>query len=151
MGKVPGKAEGFETGPAAIVNGKAINPGRKHSNHAFFGPGYPIVHPGIFPHHPEAKRFALQSWLERNGYVKLPAWPLGAQIYTPSADVAMYPAAVRVAKVASIMPARDASAMVHKNAAQHITRAGGKLQAVEGSMLEQVEILLESDVGRILS
>lgn len=64
MGKVPGKAEGFATGPAAIVNGKAINPGRKHSNHAFFGPGYPIVHPGIFPHHPEAKRFALQSWLK---------------------------------------------------------------------------------------
>lgn len=64
MGKVPGKAEGFATGPAAIVGGKVVNPNRKHSNHAFFGPGYPIVHPGIFPHHPEAKRFAVQTWLK---------------------------------------------------------------------------------------
>ncbi len=64
MGKEPGKAEGFATGPAAVVNGKPTNPNRKRSNHAFYGPGYPIVHPGIFPHHPEAKRFAVKSWLK---------------------------------------------------------------------------------------
>jgi hypothetical protein len=64
MGKVPGKAEGFATGPAAVVGGRPINPDRKHSNHAFYGPGYPIVHPGIFPHHPDAKRFAVQTWLK---------------------------------------------------------------------------------------
>ena len=64
MGKEPGKAEGFATGPAAIVGGKSINPDRKHSNHGFYGPGYPIVHPGIFPHHPDAKRFAMQTWLK---------------------------------------------------------------------------------------
>ena len=49
MGKVPGKPLGYATGPSAIVGGKPVNPHRKHSNHMFFGPGYSIAHPGIFP------------------------------------------------------------------------------------------------------
>ena len=64
MGKVPGVAAGFETGPAAVVNGKPINPDRKHSNHSFYGPGYPIAHPGIFPHHPEAEQWTIDEWLQ---------------------------------------------------------------------------------------
>src|SRR5262249_39169584 len=44
MGKVPGKADGYAVGPSAVVNGREVNPTRKHSNHAFFGPGYPIAH-----------------------------------------------------------------------------------------------------------
>lgn len=64
MGKNPGRAEGFTTGPAAIVGGRVVNPNRQHSNHAFYGPGYPIVHPGIFPHNPAAKKFAIQTWLK---------------------------------------------------------------------------------------
>ena len=63
MGKVPGRADGYETAPVAVVNGKPINPGRKHSNHAFYGPGYPIAHPGVFPHNPEAERWSMQEWL----------------------------------------------------------------------------------------
>ncbi|MGH6661539.1 MAG: multiheme c-type cytochrome, partial [Rhodospirillales bacterium] len=66
MGKVPGRAEGYETGPSAIVNGVPINPNRRHSNHAFYGPGYPIAHPGIFPHNPEAARWTVQEWLKFN-------------------------------------------------------------------------------------
>ena len=64
MGKVPGRAEGYDTAPVAIVNGKEINPGRKHSNHAFYGPGYPIAHPGIFPHNPEGEQWSIQKWLK---------------------------------------------------------------------------------------
>ena len=64
MGKVPGVPAGYETAPAAIVNGNAINPNRKHANHTFFGPGYAIAHPGIFPHNPEAERWTPQEWLE---------------------------------------------------------------------------------------
>jgi len=64
MGKVPGRAEGYETGPSAIVNGVPINPNRRHSNHAFYGPGYPIAHPGIFPHNPDAERWTIQEWLK---------------------------------------------------------------------------------------
>ncbi|PPR11836.1 MAG: hypothetical protein CFH41_00712 [Alphaproteobacteria bacterium MarineAlpha11_Bin1] len=64
MGKVPGVAAGYETAPSAIVNGVEINPGRRHSNHAFYGPGYPIAHPGIFPHNVEAARWTIQEWLK---------------------------------------------------------------------------------------
>jgi nitrate/TMAO reductase-like tetraheme cytochrome c subunit len=65
MGKVPGKPEGYETAPSAVIGGKEINPGRKHSNHRFIGPGYSIAHPGIFPHNPKAtKNFTVQDWLQ---------------------------------------------------------------------------------------
>ena len=64
MGEVPGVNAGYETGPSAIVNGEEINPDRKHSNHAFYGPGYPIAHPGIFPHNPESENWTIREWLE---------------------------------------------------------------------------------------
>jgi nitrate/TMAO reductase-like tetraheme cytochrome c subunit len=65
MGKVPGKAEGFATAPSAVVGGKEINPGRKHANHRFIGPGYSIAHPGIFPHNgKKGQAFSLKEWLQ---------------------------------------------------------------------------------------
>lgn len=65
MGKVPGKPEGYGTAPSAVIGGKEINPGRKHSNHRFIGPGYSIAHPGVFPHNPKAtKSFSMQDWLQ---------------------------------------------------------------------------------------
>ena len=64
MGKVPGKPEGYATGPSAVVGGKEINPGRKHANHRFIGPGYSIAHPGIFPHNTKAQAFTMKEWLE---------------------------------------------------------------------------------------
>lgn len=63
MGKTPGVANGYDTGPAAVVDGKAINPDRKRSNHSFYGPGYPIAHPGIFPHNPDAENWTVKEWL----------------------------------------------------------------------------------------
>jgi cytochrome c553 len=63
MSTRPGQASGFATGPAAVVNGKSVNTNRTHYNHAFVGPGYPITHPGIFPHHPDAERFSVDTWL----------------------------------------------------------------------------------------
>jgi nitrate/TMAO reductase-like tetraheme cytochrome c subunit len=64
MGKVPGKPEGYETAPSAVIGGKEINPGRKHANHRFIGPGYSIAHPGIFPHNTKAQAFSIKEWLE---------------------------------------------------------------------------------------
>jgi nitrate/TMAO reductase-like tetraheme cytochrome c subunit len=64
MGKVAGKPEGYDVAPSAIVGGKEINPGRKHANHSFVGPGYAIAHPGIFPHNPKAQAFTIKKWLE---------------------------------------------------------------------------------------
>ena len=64
MGKVPGVPDGYATGPAAVVNGKPINEGRKHANHTFYGPGYAIAHPGIFPHNPDAENWTAEEWLQ---------------------------------------------------------------------------------------
>lgn len=64
MGKVPGQAEGYATGHVAVVNGQPIGKKRRRSNHTFYGPGYPIAHPGIFPHHPRASNFEVKDWLE---------------------------------------------------------------------------------------
>ncbi len=64
MGKVPGKPEGYDTAPSAVIGGKEINPGRKHANHRFIGPGYSIAHPGIFPHNAKAQAFTMKDWLE---------------------------------------------------------------------------------------
>jgi nitrate/TMAO reductase-like tetraheme cytochrome c subunit len=63
MGKVPGKPEGYATAPSAIVGGKEVNPGRKHANHRFIGPGYSIAHPGIFPHNTKAQAINIKDWL----------------------------------------------------------------------------------------
>ena len=64
MGKVPGKPGGYATAPSAVVGGKEINPGRKHANHRFIGPGYSIAHPGIFPHNTKAPAFSTKDWLQ---------------------------------------------------------------------------------------
>ena len=64
MGKVPGVDEGYSLGPAAVVNGKVVNPERKHSNHMFFGPGYSIAHPGVFPDNLKADRWTFNEWLQ---------------------------------------------------------------------------------------
>ena len=64
MGKVPGKPEGYTTAPTAIVGNKVVNPGRKHADHRFIGPGYSIAHPGIFPHNQEAQNWSIKDWLE---------------------------------------------------------------------------------------
>ena len=64
MGKVPGKPEGYTKAPSAIVGGKNINPGRRHANHRFIGPGYSIAHPGIFPHNTKAQATSIEDWLQ---------------------------------------------------------------------------------------
>lgn len=64
MGRIPGEASGYDTWPIAIVNGRVVGPDdRKHSNHAFFGPGYPISHPGVFPFNPRGLRWTIKEWL----------------------------------------------------------------------------------------
>ncbi len=64
MGKEPGKPSGYSTAPSAVVGGKDINPGRKHANHRFIGPGYSIAHPAIFPHNTKAQAIDIKDWLQ---------------------------------------------------------------------------------------
>ncbi len=63
MGKIPGVDSGYTYGPAAVVDGKVVNPERKHSNHMFYGPGYSIAHPGIFPQNVDADQWTINQWL----------------------------------------------------------------------------------------
>ena len=49
MGKVQGRDEGYEEGPAALIV-STDTPDRKITNHYFAGPDHSIIHPGIFPH-----------------------------------------------------------------------------------------------------
>jgi len=63
MGKVPGLNKGYEKGSAAKIIGKSVNSERKHSNHVFYGPGYSMAHPGVFPQNPKNAEFAMKDWL----------------------------------------------------------------------------------------
>ena len=64
MGKVPGVDAGYSIGPAAVVNDKVVGGERRHSNHMFYGPGYSIAHPGIYPDSKKADRWKFNQWLE---------------------------------------------------------------------------------------
>ena len=68
MSQSPGKPVGYATGPAAVINGEEINPDRVRHDHAFAGPGYPIAHPGIFPHVEDyrgvLRQRTIEDWLE---------------------------------------------------------------------------------------
>ena len=63
MGRIPGVPSGYEYGAAAEINKKSVNTDRKHSNHVFYGPGYSIAHPGVFPFNPKADRWSMRDWL----------------------------------------------------------------------------------------
>ncbi len=63
MGAVPGKALGYTTVAAAVVNEKAVNAQRKHANHVFYGPSVPLAHPGLFPHNEKSLRWSPDAWL----------------------------------------------------------------------------------------
>jgi hypothetical protein len=64
MGKVPGEDKGFDEGPAAVI-GKTETKHRRLSNHYFAGPDFSVLHPGIFPHNPDAVKLATyEQWLQ---------------------------------------------------------------------------------------
>src|SRR5262245_8682671 len=55
MGIAQGYPSGFSTSPAARMGNVHTRP-RRHTNHMIVGPDYSIIHPGLFPHHPQAIR-----------------------------------------------------------------------------------------------
>lgn len=63
MGRVPGLPLGYDCGPIAKIDGKTVNDHRKKSNHIFYGPNYPIAHPGVFPFNLKANRWTMDQWL----------------------------------------------------------------------------------------
>ncbi|MEM0925878.1 MAG: multiheme c-type cytochrome, partial [Planctomycetota bacterium] len=63
MGAIPGKPLGYDEDYVAYIGGKPFGEKRPQSNHMFWGPGFSIAHPGIFPHHPKAKQFSPREWV----------------------------------------------------------------------------------------
>lgn len=86
MGKVQGRNEGYEYGPAAVVQGIPTKD-RRVTNHFFAGPDYSLIHPGIFPHNVEAAEIAsLEDWLEFDWKA---GW--GTENFEEMADIAEQP------------------------------------------------------------
>ena len=146
MGKVPGKPEGYETAPSAIVGGKEINPGRKHSNHRFIGPGYSIAHPGIFPHNPKAQAFTMKEWLEfdwRAGW----GTPEFEDKIAKSGSKAQFPK-----RWSDALDREDARAIIAENLKSLNVRDAIRKQVMEnGSAVEGPRIEGAPRVGRELS
>jgi hypothetical protein len=55
MGKIQGKPSGFYHEAVAKV-GNVETPPRRRTTHFMAGPDHSIIHPGLFPHHPDAVR-----------------------------------------------------------------------------------------------
>jgi len=66
MSKTPGVPAGFEQDTVAVLHGQPLGGQRPHHNHAFAGPGYPIAHPGVFPHNADAERWTIKQWMNFN-------------------------------------------------------------------------------------
>ena len=63
MGTEPGRSSGYAEAPAARIGDVETKP-RKRTNHMFPGPDHSVIHPGIFPHNPDAAKLAtLREWL----------------------------------------------------------------------------------------
>ncbi|MXX10098.1 MAG: cytochrome C [Nitrospira sp. SB0677_bin_15] len=63
MGTEPGRPSGYAVAPAARVGDVETKP-RKRTNHMFPGPDHSVIHPGIFPHNPDAAKAAtIREWL----------------------------------------------------------------------------------------
>ncbi|MEM6362823.1 MAG: multiheme c-type cytochrome [Planctomycetota bacterium] len=64
MGAIPGKESDYEICHVAELGGKPYGQPKKHANHTFWGPGFSIAHPGIFPFNPDAKTYTPRQWLQ---------------------------------------------------------------------------------------
>jgi hypothetical protein len=146
MGKVPGKNEGYATAPSAIVGGKEINPGRRHADHRFIGPGYSIAHPGIFPHNVKAQAFSIKDWLQFD-------WRAGWG--TTKFEDKVANGEIRVnfpARWAEPLDREDARTVISENLAKLKERYELRKQVMEnGSHIEGPFIESEPRIGRDLA
>ncbi len=71
MGKIEGKPSGFFFEPIAKV-GNAESPPRRRTSHFFAGPDHSIIHPGLYPHNPDAIREVGED--ETHGLATMAEW-----------------------------------------------------------------------------
>ncbi len=72
MGKIQGMVSGYFFEPISMV-GNVATPPRKRTSHYFAGPDHSVIHPGIFPHNPEAVREVNEDPLE-SGLASIREW-----------------------------------------------------------------------------
>jgi nitrate/TMAO reductase-like tetraheme cytochrome c subunit len=125
MGAVPGKPDGYAWGHCATINDKPFGEPRKHANHNFWGPGYSIAHPGIFPHNPKAKQFAPRQWLEFDYQA---GWGTEAFERTVAADV-VFPAPWD-----STDDRRDGRKIIDANVQRAQEKRGSAIMTVEAAL-----------------
>ena len=90
MGAVPGKPDGYAHDTIAVLNDKPHGQPRRRSYHGFWGPGYSIAHPGVFPQHPDADDFDANDWIAFDWRA---GWGTDGFERSSASDAAFYPPA----------------------------------------------------------
>ncbi|QDV82544.1 multiheme c-type cytochrome [Stieleria magnilauensis] len=125
MGAVPGKPHGYQSDFVAHLGDKPFGEKRKQSNHMFWGPGFSIAHPGIFPHHPKAKQYTPREWLAfdyRSGW--------GTDAFENSVTAAMtFPEPWDTAD-----DRRDGRRIIDANLAKLAEKRAGSIATMEGGL-----------------
>ncbi len=131
MGLVPGKPNGYAVGACAEVSNKVLRTDRKHSNHIFHGPSYPIAHPGLFPHNEKALRWTASQWLEFD-------WRAGWGTEAFEKSLAGNPqACIFPTSWTNAQERRDARKIIEENQALVAVKYGSAIQTLEnGSRIE---------------
>lgn len=124
MGAVPGKPNGYSLGHAAFLADKPFGEKRKQANHMFWGPGYSIAHPGIFPHHPKARRYTPREWL---------AFDYRAGWGTESFERSIPPGSVFPPPWDNTDDRRDARKIIDENLQRLDKKRAAAIQTMEGS------------------
>lgn len=128
MSTVPGQPSGYARGPAAVVNGRSVATDRQRTNHAFVGPGYPIAHPGIFPHHTDADRWTVEEWLRFDYRAGWGTIDFEDRVAAGEVDDSAFPAPWRYAD-----DRVEARLIVDENLALLAKKAEERRQLMEGS------------------
>lgn len=131
MGAVPGKPNGYECTHIAEIDGKPYGEPKKHSNHMFWGPGYPIAHPGLFPMSEKGERWTPRQWLQ---YDWQAGW--GTEQYERLA-ASLRPANSYPAPWDNADERRDARKIIDANLKSIAVERAGSIAAMEGGSLIQ--------------
>ncbi len=128
MGQVPGKPLGYEQRPIAELANKPWGQPKRYSNHAFWGPGVSLAHPGLFPLNPKADRWSARQWLTFD-------WRAGWGTEAFERALAQQP-------VKPMFPApwdnaderRDARKVLEKNLERLALKRGGSIATMESAI-----------------
>lgn len=146
MGKIQGKVSGYYHEEIAMV-GNVKSPPRKRTSHFMAGPDHSVIHPGLFPHNPDAIRevggdeadglATMAEWIEFDWRKK---W--GAKKFEQSIPEGyQFPAAwqdkSRRMEARKILNHQFRLLTVYKKKRLEVLRSGFGLSDVQGMRVEQ--------------